>query len=223
MTVVFILKYQTKHNNWINKTFRVKRFGDFNGDGKTDITVGSDAANNHEQELTHMYQFINRRAGFTQFYNKNDIFSNGGYFRTDFLFGDFNSDGKTDIFNLIKSIGHNKLITHLSMGGSFKQCTKRLTTLNDWVLRKDSKILTGDFNGDGNLDIVVYNYRFQWKSTPIYFSVGNGDFNITNYRHLDKDWINDRILKKSLVILMAMEVLISRLKEGFNSTPSIFF
>lgn len=130
-------------------------FGDFNGDGKTDILERYRvAANNYQQRL-----FLSNADGngWTISTPMNSI--SGHVMET----GDFDGDGQLDLLIADQSLGQyaisNWRICHsrLSTGGGFV-CDTRLTfpsdAFNTFSPPKPARMV-GDFNGDGRDDLML--------------------------------------------------------------------
>lgn len=142
---------------------------DFNGDGRADLAVGTTHGvdiylnnGNGSFSLAHSY---------SQIYGVVDIeVTNRG--------SDFNNDNKYDLCISTPSVGgtQSQIVVYLGNGdGSFTP--KVIRTVNGQIFGNS----VGDFNGDGNLDIVYVNGPK--KSVNILFGNGAGDFSneIRNY------------------------------------------
>lgn len=100
--------------------------------------------------------------------------------------GDFNADGKMDFLYAGPTTIH---VYFGTVAGTFTE-TNISNTAASWMNRYHSaggqdnryleptSIITGDFNGDGRTDILL-KYDLL-TTTPIFFSVGNGTFNVLN-------------------------------------------
>ncbi|MCX6152570.1 MAG: hypothetical protein NT007_00260, partial [Candidatus Kapabacteria bacterium] len=150
-----------------NRTLIHKKvlFGDFNGDGKTDILaltnhlswgVSEDAVNIwkiyfgkgtgfDEVAASSLHLYLNAENPATNICNNNYIIQTG----------DFNGDGKTDVVQITKqSFGVDRYI-HLSYGYGFKTIGENLTSSYFDSFRVNSFSFIGDINGDGNLDLIL--------------------------------------------------------------------
>jgi len=85
-----------------------------------------------------------------------------------FLTGDFNGDGRTDMFQVFRQWGSIPVCTSTGAGWS---CSNPAATIYDSG-SPEQQFLTGDFNGDGRID-VVQTFR-QWGSIPLCLSTGAG-------------------------------------------------
>jgi len=111
---------------------------DFNGNGKQDILLVYDTKikifelnNNNELILLHTSNLLN--------------------IENEFLFGDFNGDGKTDIFTYNKNTTNPNTKIWISTGNSLiKKNVSVSYTQNNY------KFIVGDFNGDKKSDILAY-------------------------------------------------------------------
>lgn len=147
--------------------------GDFNGDGKTDVLIRADDAQN-KLYLSNGDGSFTLSANFNL--NGTVLGIQGG--TQGMSVADFNGDGKTDILKYADS-AQNKL--YLSKGdGSFVEATNftlaqsalSLSTLND---QQRQNFVLADFNGDGKSDILksgAYNFALN----KMYLSNGDGTF-----------------------------------------------
>jgi hypothetical protein len=144
--------------------------GDFNGDGKTDLALVYDYGTCD----TGIEVFLSNGSGFgpqTEFWNggaNNYCWSNAQW-----VTGDFNGDGKTDIasiYNYGTSIG---LWVFTSTGSG-------LTWNEPWSTAwsgSSSHLLAGDFNGDGLSDIAVaHDYGSCDTGIDVIQATGGGNF-----------------------------------------------
>lgn len=158
----------TKHEGYLGYQAINVLSGDFDGDGISDIW------NFHEEGLKIiLYDGVSRR---------DDFLSTWPSGKTLFTLGDFNGDGKMDIFvyGAINSQGVKYDFSEwqilLSTGKGFdkKTITAKKANLNADFLR------IGDFNGDGSTDLMVTpGESSSWTGMKIYVSKNNGtDFHV---------------------------------------------
>jgi FG-GAP-like repeat/Dockerin type I domain len=129
--------------------------GDFNGDGKLDLITANTAANTVSVLLGN---------GDGTFQSPLD--SPVGLFPSALAVGDFNHDGKLDVAVAGGSsgVGTHQLWVLLGNGdGTFQ------APLGNTMTDYQYFVVAGDFNGDGNLDLVA------GSSTDAWILLGNGD------------------------------------------------
>jgi hypothetical protein len=99
---------------------------------------------------------------------------NSGSWEQKFLAGDFDGDGKDDVFQTWRSWG--SIPVCLSSGSSWNCSNPAATIYNSgsW----EQQFLTGDFNGDGKTDVAQV-FR-GWSSIPVCLSNGTG-WDCSNY------------------------------------------
>lgn len=142
------------------------RFGDFDGDGKTDVFTTVPLANG-----THQWMFSS--GGTKPFQNlrvgprlEELIFGSDGEYRGDsslkgVLRQDFNGDGKTDIFTIRPYVG-DTYQWMVSFGG--------VGEFQNLATGYGTGIMFGDFDGDGRTDV------FSWVpgETPVQYRFWSG-------------------------------------------------
>jgi phage gp16-like protein len=143
--------------------------GDFNGDGKTDIL--------HIVNSSYLHVWISKGDG--TFEIKTRFPAQDGYVMNNaagyhFTVGDFNGDGKSDLFHVVNNDYSHVL---LSKGDGTFDLKARFPAQNGYAMKNDAnyKFLPGDFNGDGKTDMVhVVNGNY----LHIWISKGDGSFEI---------------------------------------------
>lgn len=157
-------KHQAGYNNRSGRWLA----GDLNGDGYTDLI--------HLPNAVYMHPWLSRGDGT---FDVKQFAPWGGYavYLGSFVTGDFNGDRKTDLIHFVGGYIHVWLS---GANGTFKV----LSAFSPWAgyAFGMGKWLTGDFNGDGNADLVHItgsDYVHPWLSK------GNGEFDVKFFRPMD--------------------------------------
>jgi hypothetical protein len=150
-------------------------FGDFNGDGRTDVALIGPAG-----WATMPVAFSNGDGTFTV--TNLPITNFAGWAATPnakAIVGDFNGDGLADVA-LIGPSGWGSVPVAFSNGdGTFNVTNQPIANFATWAATPNVQILVGDFNGDGKTDVALTGPA-GWATLPVAFSNGNGTFNVTN-------------------------------------------
>ncbi len=95
--------------------------------------------------------------------------------------GDFNNDGRTDMALVRRDGGWASVPVAFSNGdGSFNVTNAGVANFPGWAASSGVKIVSGDFNADGQADMALVRQDAGWASVPVAFSNGDGSFNVTN-------------------------------------------
>jgi C1A family cysteine protease len=145
--------------------------GDFNGDGKTDLV--------HLVNNNYLHTWNSRGDG--TFDIKNRFPAQNGYALNTtagyrFLVGDFNGDGKSDLFHIVNNDYSN---TWLSRGDGTFDIKNRFPAQNGYAMQNTANyhFIVGDFNGDGKSDLIhIVNNDY----SHVWISRGDGTFEVKN-------------------------------------------
>jgi len=157
-SIISLKGYGTLRKEIIENFYQL-HFGDFDGDGKTDILIVK--KNSNGNRTFQIYDFNYNK--FNHLSSLNSINSS-----CKVRVGDFTGNGKTDVeLNLpddnIQTYYYDKY------SGQF---VKFLTTTPASTADYFRERYSGDFNGDGITDVLTYD-RFSWH---LYFGKGNGEY-----------------------------------------------
>ncbi|WP_157382800.1 FG-GAP repeat domain-containing protein [Nonomuraea coxensis] len=149
---------------------------DFSGDGKADVIVRNASTKN-----LHLYQG-NGSGGFKAG-TGDQIGTNWGAFDVIFSPGDFNGDGKADV--IARNSSTKDLHLYLGNGsGGFKAGTGDQIGTNWGAF--DVIFSPGDFNGDGDADVIVRNAST--KDLHLYLGNGSGGFKAGTGDAIGNNW-----------------------------------
>ena len=154
--------------------------GDYNGDGKTDLFVKG------YNNVRAMYLARSTGDGFTRVFLDSNTDGDGGTDSEDFFTssqaniytGDYNGDGKTDLF--VKGYNNVRaMYLARSTGDGFTRVFLDSNTdgdggtdSEDFFTSSQAKIYTGDYNGDGKTDLFVKGYN---NVRAMYLARSTGD------------------------------------------------
>lgn len=160
--------------------------GDYNGDGNTDLMyISGDKQGSYYKGQKRRIFFSNGDGNFKPAFVTTD--SGGSYWNWDFVTGDYNGDGKTDLMAITNGGTENGIVSTDKKGartdiffsngdGTFQFRWSRATT-GDFT---GYNFVSGDYNGDGKTD---YMYITDGSGTvpgnsqrTVYLSMGNGSF-----------------------------------------------
>jgi FG-GAP-like repeat len=102
--------------------------------------------------------------------------------------GDFNGDGKKDLFVFNGSQWSIAYLGMLRSSGSDLSMTKRYDgNTPGWQMRKNDRHYVSDVNGDGKADLFVYNYQ-DWAYEYLGTMVSNGNSLSSSWK---EDWVGE--------------------------------
>jgi hypothetical protein len=147
--------------------------GDFNGDGRTDIAlVGGSGWASIPVAWSREGTFMVTNNGVSEFASWAQDPSAKA------VSGDFDGDGRDDIALTGGSGWATIPIAHSNGDGNFHVTNQLVSDFPSWA-SVTSKVLSGDFNGDGRDDIALTGGP-GWASIPVAFSAGGGNFWVRN-------------------------------------------
>ena len=155
--------------------------GDLNGDGIPDIAVSDFGINPTTNHSTVDIYFGNGDGTFTAGPILNVSTGNGPQFT---VLGDFNNDGCLDIISESYTANSLYLFLNTKTNGVCTGTFGAVKTITNAAIYGPGGIGVGDFNGDGNLDIVVANNSSPstnpstGTTSNIFFGDGTGNFTL---------------------------------------------
>jgi hypothetical protein len=152
-------------------------FADFNGDGKLDIAV---AANSTPHDVQAVYVLLGNGTGTFG----TPITTATGYFQTTLVAGDFNGDGKQDLFVNTSNWGCSGTSGNVAFGSGFLYLKGNgngtfAVSPQSCLLNDNAGVpIAVDLNADGKLDVVVpyASPNSEYTGIGILQGKGNGTF-----------------------------------------------
>ncbi len=144
---VFTSNHAFDYQDWgqgaVYQKGAVQSLGDFNADGTTDIGY---IYNNSGKVNVDVYISDGKKFDRQSWYSGTKSWATG-----QFVSGDYNGDGISDIASVYNNSGYISIDSYISNGSAFTQHTAYLS--NEPYDQK-AQVLSGDINGDGIADIV---------------------------------------------------------------------
>jgi RHS repeat-associated protein len=140
--------------------------GDFNGDGITDMIAVENYSSSKTSFATYFIDLDARKtSNYSNYSGEIDKELDSGY-RTKLSTGDFNSDGKTDIYFIFS--GYVKVYS-LGANNQLYLLYENVVYDNDIDFGPLKQIVMGDFNGDGKTDFMIPKNTTYSASTSIWY------------------------------------------------------
>ncbi|RLU83038.1 esterase [Streptomyces griseocarneus] len=173
-----VKSWSTKPGQWTFKNIRQLVAGDFNGDGRADLA----AMYGYDDGSVALFTFLSEPDGTFRKETKSWSTKPGQWtFKNirQLVAGDFNGDGRADLAAMYGyDDGSVALFTFLSEpDGTFRKETKSWSTKPGQAYAANSRIVAGDFDGNGRDDIAAfYGYSDASAALFTYLSEPDGTF-----------------------------------------------
>ncbi|MEG3906830.1 M64 family metallopeptidase [Microcoleus sp. w2-18bC1] len=159
--------------------------GDFDGDGKEDLWVfnGSDWSIPYLGILRSQSTFLSMVKRYDNTLPGWQMKPNDQHY-----VGDFNGDGKADLYIFNGQDWSMAYLGMLSSNGAVLNMVKRYDdTVPGWQMRKNDSHYLADINGDGKVDLFVYNCK-DWSREYLGTMISNGSALSSNWV---EDWVGE--------------------------------
>lgn len=180
-----VQRYDANMPGWEMRSQDRHYVGDFNGDGKEDLWVFNGV--NWSIPYLGMLRSNGNNLSMTKRYDENmpswQMRSQDRHY-----VGDFNGDGKKDLFVFNGGQWSIAYLGMLRSSGSDLSMTKRYDgNTPGWQMRKNDRHYVSDVNGDGKADLFVYNYQ-DWAYEYLGTMVSNGNSLSSSWK---EDWVGE--------------------------------
>ena len=180
-----VQRYDANMPGWEMRSQDRHYVGDFNGDGKEDLWVFNGI--NWSIPYLGMLRSNGNNLSMTKRYDEN---MPGWQMRSQdhHYVGDFNGDGKKDLFVFNGSEWSIAYLGMLRSSGNDLSMTKRYDgNAPGWQMRKNDRHYISDVNGDGKADLFVYNHQ-DWAYEYLGIMVSNGTSLSSSWK---EDWVGE--------------------------------
>ena len=158
--------------------------GDVDGDGKTDLIIFTEKASGSENKIKiSIHTFISLGNGQYRKEDQDTTSPAPPTFTRSYTAGDINGDGRTDIAMLFEHKKKLNIDTYISKGnGKYreKEVYSTETFFEKWAPVRS--FLSGDVDGDGRTDLMLFTEGTDRLKIHTFISLGNGQ-----YRKEDQD------------------------------------
>jgi IgA peptidase M64/VCBS repeat protein len=180
-----VQRYDANMPGWEMRSQDRHYVGDFNGDGKEDLWVFNGV--NWSIPYLGMLKSNGNSLSMTKRYDENmpswQMRSQDRHY-----VGDFNGDGKKDLFVFNGSEWSIAYLGMLRSSSSDLSMTKRYDgNAPGWQMRKNDRHYVSDVNGDGKADLFVYNHQ-DWAYEYLGTMVSNGTSLSSSWK---EDWVGE--------------------------------
>jgi IgA peptidase M64/VCBS repeat protein len=180
-----VQRYDANMPGWEMRSQDRHYVGDFNGDGKEDLWVFNGV--NWSIPYLGMLKSNGNNLSMTKRYDENmpswQMRSQDRHY-----VGDFNGDGKKDLFVFNGSEWSIAYLGMLRSSSSDLSMTKRYDgNAPGWQMRKNDRHYVSDVNGDGKADLFVYNHQ-DWAYEYLGTMVSNGTSLSSSWK---EDWVGE--------------------------------
>ena len=143
--------------------------------------------------------------------------------------GDFNGNGLTDIALVRQTPGWGSIPVAFARGdGNWDIANGAAPNfIPDWAHQPGVRVVTGDFNGNGLMDIALVRQTPGWGSIPVAFSRGDGNWDIANGAapNFIPDWAHQpgvRVVTGDFNRNGLTDIALVRQTPGWGSIPIAF-
>jgi len=96
--------------------------------------------------------------------------------------GDFDGDGRIDDIAMVGGSGWGTIpVAYGQAAGNFTVTNKPVPNFAGWAAVSGTKIVSGDFDGDGKIDDIAMVGGSDWRTIPVAYGQGGGNFSVSNH------------------------------------------
>ncbi|MCB0168089.1 MAG: VCBS repeat-containing protein [Anaerolineae bacterium] len=180
-----VRRYDTSLAGWQMKKNDRYFVGDFTGDGKEDLWVFNGA----DWSVPYFAMLRSNSTSLTMVRRYNQTMPGWQMAKEDqHYIGDFNGDGKADLYVFNGKNWSTAYLGMLSSNGSALSMVRRYDgNAPGWQMRKNDQHFLGDINGDKKADLFVYNHQ-DWSREYLGTMISNGSALSCSWK---EDWVGE--------------------------------